>query len=91
LCQRGPPGRAKEPSINYIVASSWHYTLLLSKFISTSLHVSGKYVPIIRRTFCIYAALAFFTLYRWLSDLSDQTATDTECKIPLPHRYSKFS
>jgi len=36
-------------------------TLLLSIFISTSLHVSGNYVPIIRRN-CIYATLVFFTL-----------------------------
>ena len=33
-------------------------TLLLSIFISTSLHVSGNYVPIIRRTYCIYATLS---------------------------------
>ena len=38
-------------------------TLLLSIFISTSVHVSGNYVPIIRRTYCIYATLVFFTLY----------------------------
>jgi len=44
-------------------------TLLLSIFISTSLHVSGNYVPIIRRTYCIYATLVFFTLYGWLSGL----------------------
>jgi len=44
-------------------------TLLLSIFISTSLHVSGNYVPIIRRTYCIYATLVFFTLYEWLSGL----------------------
>ena len=50
-------------------------TLLLSKFISTSLHVSGNYVPIIRRTYCIYATLVFFTLYWWSAD---QTATNTE-------------
>jgi len=37
-------------------------TLLLSIIISTSLHVSGNYVPIIRRTYCIYATLVFFTL-----------------------------
>ena len=43
-------------------------TLLLSIFISTSLHVLGNYVPIIRRTYCIYATLVFFTLYGWLSD-----------------------
>jgi len=41
-------------------------TLLLSIFISTSLNVSGNYVPIIRRTYCIYATLVFFTLYGWL-------------------------
>jgi hypothetical protein len=29
-------------------------TLLLSIFIATSVHVSGNYVPIIRRTYCIY-------------------------------------
>jgi len=44
-------------------------TLLLSIFISTSLHVSDNYVPIIRRTYCIYATLVFFTLYGWLSGL----------------------
>jgi len=44
-------------------------TLLLSIFISTSLHVSGNYVPIIRRTYCVYAALVFFILYGWLSGL----------------------
>ena len=38
-------------------------TLLLSIFISTSLHVSGNYVPIIRRTHCIYATLLSCTLY----------------------------
>jgi len=36
-------------------------TLLLSIFISTSLHVSGNDVPIIRRTYCICATLVFFT------------------------------
>ena len=44
-------------------------TLLLGIFISTSLHVSGNCVPIIRRTYCIYAILVFFTLYGWLSGL----------------------
>ena len=33
--------------------------LLLSIFISTSLHDSGNYVPLIRRTYCIYATLVF--------------------------------
>ena len=36
-------------------------TLLLRIFTSTSLHVSGNYVPIIRRTSCISATLVFFT------------------------------
>ena len=36
-------------------------TLFLSIFISTFLHVSGNYVPIIKRTYCIYATLVFFT------------------------------
>jgi len=39
-------------------------TLLLSIFISTSVHVSGNYVPIIRRTYCIYATLVgYFSLF----------------------------
>ena len=41
------------------------YTLLLSIFISTSVHVSGYYVPIMRRTYCIYAKVVIFTLYGW--------------------------
>ena len=45
-------------------------TLLLSIFISNSVHVSGNYVPIIRRTYCIYATLVFFTVYGWLSATS---------------------
>ena len=43
-------------------------TLIPSIFFSTSLPVSGYYVPIIRRTYRIYATLVFFTLYGWLSD-----------------------
>ena len=35
----------------------------LSTFISTSLQVSGNYVPIISRTYCIYATLVFFTVW----------------------------
>jgi len=34
-------------------------TLLLSIFISNSLHVSGEYVPIFRRSYCIYATRYF--------------------------------
>ena len=37
-------------------------TLILSIFISASLHVSGNYVPIFTITYCIYATLVFFTL-----------------------------
>ena len=44
-------------------------TLLLSIFTSASLHVSGNYVLIITRTYCISAILVFFTLYGWLSCL----------------------
>jgi len=62
-------------------------TLMLSICIATSLHVSGNYVPIIRRTYCIYATLVFFTLYGWLSGLLQQTR-----QPPIQiHRYSKFS
>ena len=34
-------------------------TLLLGIFISTSVHVSGNYVPIIRRTYCLCATLVW--------------------------------
>ena len=44
-------------------------TLRLNIFISTFVHGSGIYVPIIRRTYCIYTTLVFFTLYGWLSGL----------------------
>jgi len=42
-------------------------------------------VPIIRRTYCIYATLIFFTLYGWLSGLrTRQVPIQTEkyqCRI----------
>ena len=44
-------------------------TLLLSIVISTSLHISGNYVPIIGRTYCIYETLIFLIVYGWLSGL----------------------
>jgi len=44
-------------------------TLLLGIFISASLHVSGTYVSIIIRIYCINATLVFFSLYGWLSGL----------------------
>jgi len=39
--------------------------------VSYSLHVSGNYVFIVRRTCCIYATLVFFTLYGWLPGLQN--------------------
>jgi len=45
--------------------------LLLSVVISTSVCVSGNYVPIIRSTYCIYATLVLFTLCGWLSGLQN--------------------
>ena len=56
----------------------WYFSLcmggclvctILGIFISTSLHVSANYVPIIRITYCIYATLVFFTVYEWLFGL----------------------
>jgi len=44
-------------------------TLFLSIFISNSLHVSGNYVPITRRNFCIYVTVVFFNVYLWPSGL----------------------
>jgi len=52
-------------------------TLIRSIFISTSIHVSGYYVLIIRRTFCIYATLLFFVLYGFLSGLLVGMRTDS--------------
>ena len=37
-------------------------TLIVSIFISTSLHVSGNYVPVVRRNYCIYGTLVFLTM-----------------------------
>ena len=51
------------PCIIFFQTKPTKCTLLLSIFISISLHVSGNYAPIIRRTYCIYATLVFFTLY----------------------------
>ena len=50
-------------------------TLLLSIFTSTSVHVSGNYVPIIKRTYCIYVTLVFVTVYGWLSGLQNREPT----------------
>ena len=55
------------PYVIFFQMKSTRCTLLLSIFISTSVHGSGNYVPIVRRTYCIFAALVFFTLYGWLS------------------------
>ena len=64
ICLRGVD-RAALP-LNLFQVKPARCTLLLGIFISTSVHVSGNYVPIIRRTYCIYATLVFFTLYGWL-------------------------
>jgi len=67
-------------------------TLLLSKFISTSLHVSGNYVSHHQENLLIYVTLVFFTLYGWLNVLlADQSATHRQWKIPVSHKCSKFS
>ena len=50
-------------------------TLLLSIFISTSVHASCNCVPIIRRTYCICAILVYFTPYGWLSALQTRQAS----------------
>jgi len=55
-------------------------TLLLSIFISTSLRVSGNYVPIIRGTYCMYSTLVFFTLYGCLSGLMMGTWLPETCR-----------
>jgi len=59
----------RAPLYNIFKMKPTRCTLLFSIFISTSLHVSGNYVPIMRRNYCIYATLVFFTLYGWLSGL----------------------
>jgi len=56
-------------------------TLLLSIFISTSLHISGNYVPIIRRIYCIYATLVFFTPCGWLSGQPPIQSEKHRCRI----------
>jgi len=52
-------------------------TLFLSIFIWTAVHVSGNYVSIIKRTYCTYTTLVFFTLYGWLCGLSGDTNRQT--------------
>ena len=54
-------------------------TLLLSIFISISVHVSGSYVPIIRGTYCMYATLVW--LKNTIQIETYQTATHTGWKI----------
>jgi len=57
------------PEGNYVICIKWsptRCTLLLSIFISTSLHVSGNYVTIIRRTYCIYETLVWVAV--WSTD-----------------------
>jgi len=54
---------------DYLWCTVQTWRLFLSIIISTSLHVSRNYVPVIRRTYCICATLVFFTVYGWLSGL----------------------
>jgi hypothetical protein len=54
---------AKPRTLHLFQMKPTRCTLLLSIFISTSLHVSGDYVPIIRRIYFICTTLIFFTLY----------------------------
>jgi len=65
-------------------------TLLLSIFVSTSVHVSGNYVPIIRRTYCIYAILVFFNLCGWLFGplqlVQEKYQKEKTCEKRYPHR-----
>ena len=70
------------PCIIFFHMKPTRCTLLHSIFISASLHVSGNYVPIIWRTYCIYTTVVFFTLCGWLSGW-DETATHTEWKIEI--------
>ena len=60
-------GKEKVTVNNLFQMKPTRCTLLLSIFVSTSVHVSGNYVLIISRTYCFYATLVFFTLYGWLS------------------------
>ena len=71
-------------------------TLLPNKFISASLHVSGSYFPIIRIIYCIYTTLVFFHsvwVAVWSAGSNQQTRQPPiqSVKIPVSHRYSKFS
>jgi len=67
-------------------------TLLLSIFISISVHVSGNYVPIIRKNYCIYATQVFFTLREWLSGLLVGTnLIPTSRPVSHPHRVKNTS
>ena len=69
-------------------------TLLLSIVISASLHVSSGELTVSMRhwyfSLCMGGCLVCWL--GWVSSQpADQTATHTEWKIPVSHRYSKFS
>ena len=66
-------------------------TLLLSIFILTFLRVSGKYMPIIRKTYCIYVTLVFCTLYAWLSGLFRATMCPSSGKHTVSMRHWYFA
>jgi len=56
-------------------------TLLHSIFISTPRCVSGNYVPIVRRTHCIYTKPVFFIVYQWPSGLLLSTFISTSLRV----------
>jgi len=74
---------------------AWNKLIVKQKFCATSWLITeinilymfwGNCVSIIRRTYCIYATLVFFTVYGWLSGVQAR-----QPPISMSHRYSMFS
>ena len=57
----------------------------------SSLHVSGNYVPIIRRNYSMCATLVFVTLYGMNSNRKTRQRSIRSDKYQVSHRYSNFS
>ena len=53
-----------------------------------SLHISGDYVPIIRRNNCIYATMVFVW---WLSGMHTRQSSTQSAKCQVSHKYICFS
>jgi len=71
------------------------YTVLLSIFISTSVHVSGNYVPIIRRTYCLVCCSRPdshpYLLTPWCRVLLEKlTGLQLVKKFPASHETRRF-